>query len=625
MMEPKQSLVLPVILLCLSGCLWAQNWSSILAPARAIDWSQAGVVGGIPNRTNTCSTLSPGATAAQINTAITNCSSSGGGVVALNAGTYNNLSALNMKSNVTLRGAGADQTFLVFASSNGNNCSLTVDICFANGFVWYGSAAVLPGASNAATWSAGYAKGATSITLTGIGSSGLSVGQYIYLDQANGTSDTGNLYVCDNSCSAQGGSPGRVIGGVNHSQVQAVKITACNPSCTNGATFTISPALYAPNWSSAKTPGAWWSGTIQYAGIENLSMDHTAPGNSSGGAVFFASAFNCWMKGVRSISLGGYRNHVWLYQSGHNAIQDSYFYGAPGASLSYGIESRIASDDLVLNNIFHHVTTPLMDGSSLGEVYGYNFSINDYYAVNPSWLMPSASAHDAGTLYTLFEGNNGAAFRADIIHGGSGMNTLFRNRFNGWETGGKTNQIEAVIINSYNRYLNVIGNVLGQSGVQTAYQGGSEGGTSIFEIGSGDCCDGTVVQPDSLVGTTLMRWGNYDTFNAAIRFVAGENANGAPVYPGLANPSQTLPASFYLSSKPDWWGNTPWPPIGPDVTGGNIPNVGGHANAIPAQVCYSSVMGGPADGSGNPLSFNATACYGNGGPSPPQKLVAVPQ
>ena len=57
-----------------------------IAASRRIDWSQAGVPGGIPNRSTICATLNPGATAAQINSAIAACSN---GVVYLNAGTYN--------------------------------------------------------------------------------------------------------------------------------------------------------------------------------------------------------------------------------------------------------------------------------------------------------------------------------------------------------------------------------------------------------------------------------------------------------------------------------------------------------------------------------------------------------
>src|SRR5262245_65487237 len=96
---------------------------------RRADWTFTGVPGGIPNRTPVCATFSPGATASAINNAISACNN---GVVFLNAGTYSSASlngTINVyKSNVTLRGAGADQTILtglnVINLGNGGNVSL---------------------------------------------------------------------------------------------------------------------------------------------------------------------------------------------------------------------------------------------------------------------------------------------------------------------------------------------------------------------------------------------------------------------------------------------------------------------------------------------------------------------
>ena len=105
--------------------------------------------------------------------------------------------------------------------------------------------------------------------------------------------------------------------------------------------------------------------------------------------------------------------------------------------------------------------------------------------------------------------------------------------------------------------------------------------------------------PDPKVTATLLRWGNYDYFNKATQFVASEIPAGVPV-----PPSQTIPSSYYYSSKPAWWSaGIAWPPIGPDVTGGNG-DTSGHVNKIPAQVCWETrnlLTGG---------SFNASACYG---------------
>src|SRR6185312_1042700 len=116
--------------------LTAQQWSSILSPNRAISWeSTDGVVGGIPtDRTAVCTTLSSTATAAQINTAIANCNAAhladAGGIVQLNAGTYN-VGGIVMQSNVTLRGVDPIQTVLQGTGTAGcmlgNQCFLTIE------------------------------------------------------------------------------------------------------------------------------------------------------------------------------------------------------------------------------------------------------------------------------------------------------------------------------------------------------------------------------------------------------------------------------------------------------------------------------------------------------------------
>jgi hypothetical protein len=106
-----------------------------------------------------------------------------------------------------------------------------------------------------------------------------------------------------------------------------------------------------------------------------------------------------------------------------------------------------------------------------------------------------------------------------------------------------------------------------------------------------------------------MRWGNYDTATNTVRWVSSEVPSALSPYGNAVPASQTLPASFYLSVKPSWFGSIAWPAIGPEVTGGNISGAGGHANMNPAMACYVNVMGGSANGTGNVLTFNASSCY----------------
>jgi hypothetical protein len=377
---------------------------------------------------------------------------------------------------------------------------------------------------------------------------------------------------------------------------------------------------------------------MQNAGIENLSIDSTAVGTATESGIYFNNAFNCWVSNVRSLRPN--RNHVWLWQSAHNTIQNSYFFGTQNAaSQSYGVESFIASDNLVTNNIFQQVTAPMMLGPSMGSVFAYNFSIDDVYAVSAWMQQANAWRHDAGALYNLSEGNITSGYWEDVFHGTGGANTAFRNYAIGWESG-KTEETVPVQLFAYNRAENFIGNVLGCNNATSSYPGNcgapyhtsyqTAGGVgqakSIFDLGAGNTETSTAVLADSYVATSLMRWGNYDVANGAVRWVGTEVPSG--LSDGYANPvpaTQTLPASFWTSSSPSWW-NVPWPAIGPDVTGGNIPGIAGHAYLTPAANCYFSTMGGTLDGTGAVLTFNANSCYSGSvsRPAPPTGVSAVP-
>src|SRR5437660_2894291 len=184
-MRRKRLLLCSLIWLCLSTPAHAQLWSGIIDPSRAIDWSQAGVTGGIPNRTTICSSIVPyTGTAATINNAIAACPS--GQVVSLRAGTFNLSTGITFggKSNVTLRGAGPDQTILAFTGSGDGCLGQSANICIrGSSQIWTGN---LP-SSNIHNWTSGYAKGTTQIALDS--TTGISVGMILILDQLNDTAD----------------------------------------------------------------------------------------------------------------------------------------------------------------------------------------------------------------------------------------------------------------------------------------------------------------------------------------------------------------------------------------------------------------------------------------------------
>src|ERR1051326_5740750 len=411
-----------VILFVAPSVSFGQNWNGVLSPSRAIDWSQAGIAGGIPTRTTVCATMNPGATVSQINNAIQNCPS--GQVVFLNAGTYNLSSGILLnKSNVTVRGAGASQTILNFTGAVGCGVgSGDASVCITNGdFTFY------PPNTNriSANWTGGYAKGSTSITLSN--TSGLQAGKLIVLNQLDPTSDTGNVWICGTGCATEGVADSFSENN-NRQQQQIVRVTSIS-----GSTVGISPAVYMPNWSSAQTPHAFW-GTgglpVSNSGIENVTL------NNKGVGVTFFGAYQCWASGVKSVNLNGARAHVWLFSSKNNVVRDGYFYGSGGASQSYAIETDVTADSLVENNIWEAVAGAHTQGTgTAGNVFAYTFAIHDGYSNPASWMQPESNMHAGGTHMLLFEGNQGQGFQGDDIHGPSVFITSFRERNIGWDSG----------------------------------------------------------------------------------------------------------------------------------------------------------------------------------------------
>ena len=118
---------------------------------------------------------------------------------------------------------------------------------------------------------------------------------------------------------------------------------------------------------------------------------------------------------------------------------------------------------------------------------------------------------------------------ADLFHGSANAVTSFRNYFAGWEPG-KTGGTFGFSIYALNRYFNMVGNVLGTSSYHSIYEiyPPSFGPpTSIYQLGGGNSEGSIRIPADSLVRKTLMRWGNYDVVNAAVRWNSTESSPGA--------------------------------------------------------------------------------------------------
>jgi polygalacturonase len=647
--------------------------STFLDDTRRIDWTSAGF--SIPSYTVNCATQLTGGNAlvagsgaaagnaTKIQTALNSCDATHN-VVLIPAGTwYTQGITFGTQGKQVLRGVDPNSTKLFITTSAGCG-GLQAGICMSGANATYsGDSAVLPpSGTRQCTWagtngSAGtYTKGATTLNLTACGGTPPN-GQTLVLDQANDSSDTGGVYICDGSvanCNGEGPGSyvGRTISGKVHTETQVTHITGVTSIGGGAYTVTISPGLYFNNVRTSQTPGVWWNGFSQFMGLENLTIDRTGFFNSDSN-VAISNADKVWLKNVRSMWAG--RNHVWVYLSSNAIIRDSYFYQDQShASESYGIEMTQASGVLIENNIFQQVSVPTMFGPGSGTVVSYNLDANNAYPA-PNLALANAS-HSAGNQMNLWEGNIAPGIQSDASWGGSATGTWFRNFLTGWQTG--YNQYTyPVSMLTHNRAFNVVGNVLGQPSYQTSYEGyatsttgGTNGGnavnTTIYNLGWtgyagwGGCdTNGGTTGCDSLVRPTLMRWGNWDVVTNATKFDSTEAAPGAVPYVAanfssgyFGTLAHTLPASLVYASAPSWWpAGKAWPPIGPDVTGGNVGRcttgsfIGSQATtrtqcggtltaswsnlvtSIPAFDC-AKLLGMPPDGSGGPLAFDAAAC-----------------
>jgi hypothetical protein len=378
-------------------------------------------------------------------------------------------------------------------------------------------------------------------------------------------------------------------------------------------------------------PGAWWLTASSTVGLKNLRVDTSSATGSAD--IAFYSAYSGWLKNVaminRSTNSALCRNHIWGFQSSHLEIRDSYLFGyCKLGSKGYGIEPGLGGGYKVENNIIQNLTAAILAKAGIGNVWAYNY-FNNCIATNgvTGTGLSITGGHDAGSMYSLSEGNIGCQLQADMFHGVSFANTSFRDYWNG-RNASSTNF--TIPINAYVgiRALNVIGDVLGTAAYHTQYESNAPSGTNAYHsiyttgwpgAGNPGCGTGAITSDggmpcDAYVLSGMMRWGNCDAvhgFSAVnCRFESAEVPTSYGSYSNTVPASNVLPSSFYLSGKPSWWldirgGTTlPWPGIGPDITGGTLSGVGGLANPNPAYACFA---GTPA--TNGVLNFDADACY----------------
>jgi hypothetical protein len=501
--------------------------ASFLLDGGFIDWSQAGVTGGVPAPGTRCMALDATATVAQINSAISSCA---GKEVYLSAGTYSLSDYIDMEtSNVTLRGAGPGQTILNFTGG------------WANGGVHMGGGLLLmyntPDSTHLRDWTGGYAQGETTLTLSS--TSGMAAGQVLLLDQLNDdavSGATGPIDVTENFTENGGTETSRSMG--TRALQQYVKIARV----VDGTHVEITPGLYMPTWRASQQPQVYYFDDWTFrTGVEDLTIVNVGGSQSN---VQLYNCYDCWMKNIESRDADA---HVISVQTAHMEIRDSYWYGSKtGGGDSRGLFLTVGSDFLVENNIFEHLPLPISIWGPQGAVVAYNFTTDSAYVPYPQIMIQGITTEAGYTSQCLFEGNYTTGLQADNNHGASGWNAYFRNRLVGWEQN-KTAQLVPVTVNYQNHFQELVGNLLGKPGYHDNFEisttSPSHEDSSIYSLGFWIYTLDTT-RVDARVASTMLRTSNWD--------------------PVSTNPPiGDLPDSMYLKAKPAWWGSAAWPPFDP--------------------------------------------------------------
>ncbi len=530
----KLSLALAALILFSTKVVNAQLWSSMIDPGRAIDWTSAGVTGDIPTRSTICTTLSPGVTIATINSTIASCPS--GQVVKLNAGTYSIASSIVMKSGVTLRGTGMGSTIIQGAS----------------GYTDQG----LIGQSSSYDY---YLTGQTSYdlvsptrlttTITTSTNHTWSAGDYIHIDQLEDISGSPKIQNLGSQSPNNSGScrnPGATCRPLGQT-VKIVSIPAANQAV-------IDTPLY---WAYNQTPQATKStGFMTGVGVEDLTLDNTT--SQSIAILHMGGWYESWALRVELQGVVDYG--IFMYGSVHDTVRSCLLHtGNSGSGSGYTIMLyNRATANLLEDNIVHDLgIVVLMDGNVAGNVLAYNYATNMIYG-GVTAAGTGFGTHAAHPFYNLFEGNQIVTrFRFDYTFGTSSHNTVFRNSV--VNEGSPVTSIRNLIdLWAYQTSVNVIGNVLGTIGQETIYAETSgavhDAAEVVYAFGETTSFGDRGADGGAAL-STVYRQGNWDSVNNAVRWDED-----------IVNGTRTLPSSFYLSSKPAYFGSCIWPPIGSDLT-----------------------------------------------------------
>ena len=531
---------------------------SIIPDERLMDWTVAGVPGGIPHSTSICATVVDGA---KLQAAINGCPP--GGVVYVPTGVYQLGSGLinANHSGIVVRGDGPGKTvFQAGATSTAFN--------FGNAD-WPPPAATIP-------VTAGASKNSPTITVDSTAATAshaaFQVGGFIRIEAGVNPPWVHNIGVSSYDLGFS----------------MTFRVTSLTPD-----TVTFEPPLqfdfspYSPRVALLSIL------PVTGVGLEDFTIDLQGTGSYG---IQYAQMWGSW---IQNVEIKNTAAHVLaLYAVLNSEIRHCYFHDTINAGPNTeGLDFYRDSDwNLIEDNIVYKaggIDIGDWEGGDAGNVIAYNFAYGTASGDATVAGYDIDVNHASNSIFNLLEGNIAGGVIADGYFGSTSHDTLIRN----WLTATHptaANNLAAIKLKHFADYFNAIGNILGTWAFPTSGSIGSNGfayggfydapqsasyddGWStgvqvIFEMGfpnmgntgySGTIAASTPIDYSSQgaslsesqaldlnVAATLLRHGNYDYFHRSMVWD-----------PAIA--SRAIPASLFRSSAPAYFGKLAWPPFDP--------------------------------------------------------------
>jgi hypothetical protein len=463
-------------------------------------------------------------------------------------------------------------------------------------------------------------QGAYSLTLATTPSPAIKQGDLVFLVER--AQDDPAVYYGTNYAAAEPGAqwwntcPGKgapLGGGTNQFYGNGPFFNLCQileVESVNGKTLTFdTPISYAFRTVYQAQLSVYGTQPLHGAGVENLFVWGGKNGN-----IHMGDCAYCWIKNVESVWSGG--DHVGIFHGFRDVLRDSFLhetpypiYGGGGYIMSLGTGT---SETLVENNILWFGNkVDLMPVAGPGNVFAYNYTDDAFGGLYPDSPEAGINAgHRLAAHLELLEGNYSQNFKGDSFWGGSIYITAFRNWLSGRRAahpplntysnagcpyGDWNGSARAPVDVQGGSYYNAfVGNVLGTSDqllltppagatcgspqqafvvqVTTTVQWNAlenANDVPMWQIGVVQGNSGLFFMDTAI--NTITRNGNWDWVSKAQHWYGtGGIADGAWT-------PTTIPPSFYLKSKPVFFGTQTWPWVDPTT---------GTTYTLPAKNCF---------------------------------------